>query len=131
MATEHYTYALGRRKSSTARARLTNGKGAITVNGVPAKDYFADSPMFMHQLGEPFRAIQDNKYNVSIVVSGGGHAGQIDAIKLAISKALVIKNESLKDTLKKADLLGRDPRERERKKFGLKGARKKRQFTKR
>ncbi len=131
MAAEHYTYALGRRKSSTARARLTNGKGVMTVNGVSAEDYFASSPMFMHELGEPFRAIEDNKYDVSIVVSGGGHSGQVDAIKLAISKALVIKNESLKDTLKKADLLGRDPRERERKKFGLKGARKQRQFTKR
>ena len=109
---EHYSYALGRRKSSTARARLTNGKGNITINGVVAKDYFADSPMFMHELGHPFRAIEDNKYDVSIVVSGGGHAGQVDAIKLAISKALVIKNESLKDTLKKADLLARDPRER-------------------
>lgn len=131
MATEHYTYALGRRKSSTARVRLTNGKGIMTVNGVPAKEYFADSPMFLHELGQPFRVIEDNKFDASIVVSGGGHSGQVDAIKLAISKALVIKNESLKDTLKKADLLGRDPRERERKKFGLKGARKQRQFTKR
>ena len=131
MAAEHYSYALGRRKSSTARARVTNGKGNITVNGVTAEAYFAGSPMFMHELGQPFRAIEDNKFDVSIVVSGGGHAGQVDAIKLAISKALVIKNDSLKDTLKKADLLGRDPRERERKKFGLKGARKQRQFTKR
>ena len=128
---EHYTYALGRRKSATARVRLTNGKGKITVNGVPAEQYFADSGMLLHELKAPFRAIEDEKYDASVVVDGGGHAGQIDAIKLAISKALANKNESLKGTLKKADLLGRDPREKERKKFGLKGARKQRQFTKR
>lgn len=128
---EHYTYALGRRKSATARVRLTNGKGNITVNGVAADEYFAGSAMLLNELKTPFRVIEDEKYDVSIVVSGGGHAGQVDAIKLAISKALAIKNESLKGTLKKADLLGRDPREKERKKFGLKGARKQRQFTKR
>jgi len=131
MSAEHYTYAIGRRKSSTAKIRLTNGKGIITVNGKPASEYFANSGMFMHELSAPFRAIEDTKFDVSVVVDGGGHAGQVDAIKLGISKALAIKNESLKGTLKKAELLGRDPRERERKKFGLKGARKQRQFTKR
>lgn len=128
---EHYTYAIGRRKSATARVRLTNGKGVITVNGSPAEEYFANSGMLLNELKAPYRAIEDDKFDASVVVSGGGHAGQIDAIKLAISKALAIKNESLKGTLKKADLLGRDPREKERKKFGLKGARKQRQFTKR
>ena len=128
---EHYTYAIGKRKSATAKIRLTNGKGDITVNGVPAAEYFADSPSFMSSILAPFNAIEDNKYNVSAVVDGGGHSGQTDAIKKGIAKALVIKNESLKDTLRKADLLGRDPRQRERKKFGLKGARKQRQFTKR
>ncbi|MDO8265312.1 MAG: 30S ribosomal protein S9 [Candidatus Saccharibacteria bacterium] len=128
---EHYTYAIGRRKSSTAKIRLTNGKGVITVNGKPASEYFAASGMFMHALEKPFRTIEDSKFDVSVVVDGGGHAGQVDAIVLGISKALAEKNESLKSTLKKAELLGRDPRERERKKFGLKGARKQRQFTKR
>ena len=128
---EHYTYALGRRKSSTARVRVTNGKGAITINGVAAADYLAASPTLTHELDAPFRVIEDNKFDVSVVVSGGGHAGQVDAIKLAISKALAEKNEALKGTLKKAGLLSRDPREKERKKFGLKGARKQRQFTKR
>ena len=128
---EHYSYALGRRKRATARVRITNGKGNITINGVSAEDYFAGSDMLLEDMKTPFRAIDDNKFDASIMVSGGGHVGQVDAIKLGISKALVIKNESLKDTLKKADLLGRDPRERERKKFGLKGARKQRQFTKR
>ncbi|MDB5177455.1 MAG: ribosomal protein, partial [Candidatus Saccharibacteria bacterium] len=73
----------------------------------------------------------ENKYAISAHVSGGGHDGQIEAIRLGISKALVAMNEDLKSTLKRADLLGRDPREKERKKFGLKGARKQRQFTKR
>jgi small subunit ribosomal protein S9 len=128
---QHYTYAIGRRKSATARVRLTNGKGIITVNGKPAEEYFASSGLLLHELVAPFRVIQDNKYDASVIVSGGGHNGQIDAIKLGIAKALTEKNENLKGTLKKADLLGRDPREKERKKFGLKGARKQRQFTKR
>ena len=131
MATEHYTYALGRRKSSTAKVRLTNGKGIITINGRPASEYLAGSPLLLHALEEPFRIIEDKKYDVSAVVDGGGHVGQVDAIKLGISKALAEKNEALKGTLKRAGLLGRDPREKERKKFGLKGARKQRQFTKR
>ncbi|MCA9328656.1 30S ribosomal protein S9 [Candidatus Saccharibacteria bacterium] len=131
MAAEHYTYALGRRKSSTAKIRLTNGKGNITVNGKAAEEYFAGSAMFLNELQAPFKAIEDSKYDVSAVVDGGGHAGHVDAIKLGIAKALAEKNESLKGTLRKAELLGRDPREKERKKFGLKGARKQRQFTKR
>ena len=81
---------------------------------------------------EPFIALDNvNKFDVSAVVSGGGHEGQADAIRLGISKALVVLNEDFKSTLKRADLLSRDSREKERKKFGLKGARKQRQFTKR
>ena len=131
MATKGYFYGLGRRKSATARVRVMNGKGSILVNGVTAKEYFADSAMLLKELEKPFEVIDNNKYDVTVVVSGGGHAGQVDAIRLGIAKALVASNEDLKATLKKAELLGRDPRERERKKFGLKGARKQRQFTKR
>lgn len=132
MAANNYFYALGRRKSSTARVRLTAGKGEISVNGKPAAEYFAGSKNLLTELERPFAVLeQENKYNVSAVVSGGGHAGQVDAIRLGIAKALTIMNEDLKSTLKRADLLGRDPREKERKKFGLKGARKQRQFTKR
>lgn len=127
-----YSYALGRRKSATARVRLTKGKGVMTVNDKPAGDYFADSKYLLAKLEEPFTAVDLNgKYDVSAVVSGGGHEGQIEAIRLAIAKALVVSQEDLKSTLKRADLLGRDSREKERKKFGLKGARKQRQFTKR
>lgn len=132
MAKDNYFYALGRRKTATARVRLQSGKGVITVNGKPAAEYFSDSQYLLSKLQQPF-AVLDlvNKHDVSAVVSGGGHDGQIEAIRLGISKALTIMNGDLKATLKRADLLGRDPRERERKKFGLKGARKQRQFTKR
>lgn len=129
----HYYYALGRRKSATARVRVANGKGAITINGVSAEEYFAGSKALLTELVKPFTVLEipTKDYDVSVVVSGGGHVGQVDAIRLGIAKALVEKDESLKSTLRRADLLGRDSRERERKKFGLKGARKQRQFTKR
>lgn len=129
---KNYFYALGRRKSSTARVRLMNGKGNVVVNGKPATEYFDASKYLLHELERPFQVLEiENKYDVSVVVSGGGHSSQVDAIRLGIAKALAVMNEDLKSTLKRADLLGRDPREKERKKFGLKGARKQRQFTKR
>ncbi len=130
--TKGYFYALGRRKSSTARVRLINGKGDVTINGQPASEYFDTSKALLHELQRPFMVLEiENKYDVSVVVSGGGHSSQVDAIRLGISKALAVMNEDLKSTLRRADMLGRDPREKERKKFGLKGARKQRQFTKR
>jgi len=133
MATPHYHYALGRRKSSTARVRLQNGKGKLTVNSKDVNEYFADSKYIMHELMKPFAVLELEaaKFDISVVVSGGGHIGQADAIRLGIAKALAIMNEDLKGTLRRAELLGRDPREKERKKPGLKGARKQRQFTKR
>lgn len=126
-----YFYALGRRKSATARVRLQSGKGVITINDKPAEDYFAGSALLLKDLRAPFSVIENDKFDVSIKVSGGGHSSQVDAIKLAVSRALAEMNEDLKSTLKRADLLGRDPREKERKKFGLRSARKQRQFTKR
>lgn len=132
MAANSYFYALGRRKSATARVRLQGGKGTIVVNGKPAEEYFAGSQLLLNELNQPFVALQqENKYDITVRVTGGGHAGQVDAIRLGIAKALALMNEDLKGTLKRADLLSRDPREKERKKFGLKGARKQRQFTKR
>lgn len=132
MAVQNYFYSLGRRKSATARVRLTGGKGQITINGHPASEYFADSGALIRELNRPFAIVElENKYDVSAVVSGGGHGGQADAIRLGIAKALTLINPDLKATLRRAELLGRDPREKERKKFGLKGARKQRQFTKR
>lgn len=132
MAEQTYHYALGRRKSATARVRLQGGKGTITVNDKPAAEYFADSKYLLAKLDEPFKAVEiENKFDITVRVTGGGHDGQIEAIRLGITKALILLNGDLKSTLKRADLLSRDPREKERKKFGLKGARKQRQFTKR
>ena len=132
MAAQNYFYGLGRRKSATARVRVMTGKGKITINGKDAADYFENSKALLAELQKPFLILElQNKFDVTVVVSGGGHSGQVDAIRLGIAKSLTVMNEDLKSTLKRADLLGRDPRERERKKFGLKGARKQRQFTKR
>jgi small subunit ribosomal protein S9 len=132
MAANSYFYALGRRKSATARVRLQGGKGNIVVNDKPAEAYFADSKYLLSKLQQPFVVLEiENKFDISVRVTGGGHDGQIEAIRLGIAKALVEMDENLKSTLKRADLLGRDSREKERKKFGLKGARKQRQFTKR
>ena len=129
---KNYFYALGRRKSVTARAQLMTGKGSITINSKPAEEYFANSTQLLYEINQPFNVLEQNgKYDVTVVVSGGGMSGQAIAIRLAISKALVLINEDFKQTLRRADLLGRDPREKERKKYGLKGARKQRQFTKR
>lgn len=128
----NYFYALGRRKSATARVRLQNGKGNIVINGKPAEEYLAGSKNLLNEIQKPFTVLeQNNKYDVSARVTGGGSNGQVGAIQLGIAKALATMNEDLRSTLKRADLLGRDPREKERKKFGLKGARKQRQFTKR
>jgi small subunit ribosomal protein S9 len=135
MVKDTYFYALGRRKSATARVRLQSakggGKGVITINHKPADEYFSGSEYLLKELKEPFVVIEKDNFDVSVIVSGGGSAGQVDAIKLGISKTLAAMNEDLKGTLKRAELLGRDPREKERKKFGLKKARKQRQFTKR
>lgn len=130
---EHYYYGLGRRKTSTARVRVLNGKGNLTINGKPGADYFTDSKYLLQEMSKPFTVLEleKNKYDISVIVSGGGHHGQAEAIRLGIAKALTVLNEDYKQTLRRAELLGRDSRMKERKKFGLKGARKQRQFTKR
>lgn len=127
-----YFYGLGRRKSASARVRISGGSGKFIINDHTAEDYFANSKNLLNELTKPFTAVDlVNKFDVSVKVIGGGYSGQADAIILGISKALAVMNEDLRSTLRRADLLGRDPREKERKKFGLKGARKQRQFTKR
>ncbi len=133
MADKHYYYALGRRKAATARVRLMNGTGKFVVNNLELSAFLDESKYLEHDLMRPFAALEldPKKYDVTVVVAGGGQHGQVESIRLGISKALAIMNEDLKGTLRKADLLGRDPRKKERKKFGLKGARKQRQFTKR
>ena len=132
MAKNDYFYGLGRRKAATARARLTGSKGVITVNGKTAADYLDGNTTLLAELTDPLAVIGKQKeLDVSLVISGGGLSGQVDAAKLAIAKAISIMNEDLRSTLKKAGLLKRDPREKERKKYGLRSARKREQYSKR
>lgn len=132
VATKKYTYGLGRRKSATATVRLYKGKGEITVNGKPALEYLSGNKTYLAEITDPLALAEKQKeFDVSVIVKGGGLAGQVDAIKLAISKALVVEAADLKPALKKAGMIKRDPREKERKKYGLRSARKKEQFSKR
>lgn len=132
MAKNDYFYGLGRRKAATARARLQGGKGVVTVNGKPANEYFSENTTLLAELTDPLALIGKQKeLDVSLVISGGGLAGQVDAAKLAIAKAISVMNEELRSTLKKGGMLKRDPREKERKKYGLRSARKREQFSKR
>lgn len=133
MATKDtYIYGLGRRKAATARVRLYAGKGEITINDKPALEYLSGNKSYLAEITDPLAlAGKQNEYNVSVKVAGGGLAGQVDAIKLALSKALTTEMADLRPVLKKAGFLKRDPREKERKKYGLRSARKKEQFSKR
>ncbi len=133
MATKNqYSYGLGRRKAATARARLYKGKGEITINGKPALEYLSGDKSKLAEITDPLALTQKQKdYDITIVVKGGGLAGQVDAIKLAISKAITTEAADLRPILKKAGFVKRDPREKERKKYGLRSARKKEQFSKR
>ena len=132
MAEKKYTYGLGRRKSATARARLYKGKGKITINDKEALDYLSGNKTYLAEITDPLALAQKQKdYDITIKVKGGGLAGQVDAIKLAISKALTLEAPDLRPVLKKAGFIKRDPREKERKKYGLRSARKKEQFSKR
>jgi small subunit ribosomal protein S9 len=132
MAEGKYFYGLGRRKSATARARLYAGKGKVTINDKPANEYLNDNTSLLAEVTDPLALIGKQKeFDITIRVSGGGLSGQVDAIKLAIAKAITVAHSDLRSTLKKADMLMRDPREKERKKYGLRSARKREQFSKR
>ncbi len=129
---DHYIYGLGRRKSATARVRLYKGSGEIIINDKPALEYLSNNKAYLAEITDPLAlAEKQNEYNVSIKVAGGGLAGQVDAIKLALSKALTTEIADLRPVLKKAGFLKRDPREKERKKYGLRSARRREQFSKR
>lgn len=127
-----YFYGLGRRKAATARARLYKGKGNVTINDKPASAYLSDNKTLLAEITDPLALVNKQKeFDVTVKVSGGGLAGQVDAIKLAIAKALTTGHADLRSTLKKAEFLRRDPREKERKKYGLRSARKREQYSKR
>lgn len=132
MAKNDYHYGLGRRKNATARARLFKGKGEVTINGKPVADYLSRNEALMSELVQPLVLIGKQKdYDISLLVRGGGMNGQVEAGKLAVAKAVSAMNDDLRSTLKRAGHLKRDPREKERKKYGLRSARKKEQFSKR
>lgn len=132
MAEKSYFYGLGRRKEATARARLYAGKGSITINNKPVSEYLNKNTSLEAELTDPLALVGKQKdFDITLLIKGGGTAGQVDAAKLAIAKALATINDDLKGSLKKAGFLRRDSRVIERKKYGLKGARKREQFSKR
>jgi small subunit ribosomal protein S9 len=123
--------SLGRRKTSVARVVLNEGSGEIIVNGVEGKEYF---PITVQQfkLQQPFKLTgTEGKYDVTATIDGGGTTGQVEALRLGIARALVKIDPEHKPKLKAEDLMTRNPREVERKKFGRKKARKRYQFSKR
>jgi small subunit ribosomal protein S9 len=131
MATQQYFAAVGRRKTSVARARLVPGTGEIIVNGLPIDRYFGGD-IWTAQVQEPFHLVnQFGRYNIDVKVLGGGRSGQAGAIRHAVSRALVAADETLRPVLRKGGMLTRDARAKERKKYGLKRARKAPQYTKR
>jgi len=124
-------YGTGRRKTSTARVHLRQGSGVITVNQRPFDEYFPNDVLKMI-IKQPFSLTETNdKFDLVITVDGGGPSGQAGAIRHGISRALQVYNAELRKRLKKAGLLTRDPRMKERKKYGQKGARARFQFSKR
>ena len=126
-----YFYGTGRRKHSVARVRLYAGTGNITVNGRDIDDYFGldTLKLIVRQPMELTNTI--GKFDIVCTVAGGGVSGQAGAIRHGISRALLLFDPELRSALKKAGFLTRDPRMKERKKYGLKGARRAPQFSKR
>ena len=129
MAVEHY--GTGRRKTSTARVFLRPGTGTIKVNRVPLEARFPTESL-RTQILEPLALSEAaEKFDILATAAGGGISGQAGALRLGIARALVKSNPELRPRLKKAGMLTRDPRVKERKKYGLAGARKRFQFSKR
>ena len=124
-------YGTGRRKTSTARVHLRQGSGQIVVNQRPLDQYFGNEVLKMI-IKQPLSLTETaDKFDIVVTVDGGGPSGQAGAIRHGISRALQIYNVELRKRLKKAGLLTRDPRMKERKKYGQKGARARFQFSKR
>ena len=123
--------ATGRRKSSVARVRLVPGEGKVVINGREMNDYFGLETLKLI-VNQPLELTETkDKYDILVNVIGGGFSGQAGAIRHGISRALCKADPELRGTLKKAGLLTRDPRMKERKKYGLKAARRAPQFSKR
>ncbi len=129
--TEDFYRGTGRRKESVARVRIYPGSGEFTVNGVSLDRYFPNRRYRIEVLSALVELELKDSFDVVVKVEGGGMSGQAGALKLGIARALVESDESLRADLKKGGYLTRDARMKERKKYGLKGARKKPQFSKR
>ena len=126
-----YFYGTGRRKKSVARVRLYPGTGAITINGRDIDEYFGLETLKLI-VNQPFGVTETTgKFDIIALVNGGGISGQAGAIRHGLARALVKADEAYKPALKAAGFLRRDPRMKERKKYGLKGARRAPQFSKR
>ena len=126
-----YFYGTGRRKSSVARVRIYPGTGNITINGRDIDDYFGLETLKLI-INQPFGVTGTaGKFDIVANVTGGGISGQADAIRHGVSRALLLADETYRPLLKKSGFLTRDPRMKERKKYGLKAARRAPQFSKR
>jgi small subunit ribosomal protein S9 len=126
-----YFYGTGRRKSSVARVRLYPGSGKITINGRDVDDYFGLETLKLI-INQPFGVTgTEGKFDIVANVTGGGISGQAGAIRHGVARALLLADDSYRALLKKAGFLTRDPRMKERKKYGLKAARRAPQFSKR
>ena len=126
-----YFYGTGRRKKSVARVRLYPGTGAVTINGRDVNDYFGLETL-KYIVNQPFGVTDTvGKFDIVANVQGGGFSGQAGAIRHGVARALLSADENYKPLLKKAGFLTRDPRMKERKKYGLKAARRAPQFSKR
>ena len=131
MTAQNVIWSTGRRKKAIARVRLLAGSGEILVNKKPLEEYF-DRPTLKMIIRQPIEAANvGNKFNIIATVKGGGKSGQAGALRHGISRAIALTGEELRILLRKKGFLTRDPRKRERKKYGQKGARKKFQWTKR
>ena len=131
MAEEQRFEATGRRKTSVARVRIRPGSGQIIINGRTVEDYLRRDALEMIMV-QPLQLTETrDKFDIQISSNGGGLRGQAGAMSLGIARALVSSDPTLRATLKRAGFLTRDPREKERKKYGLKRARKAQQYTKR
>ena len=126
-----YFYGTGRRKSSVARVRLFPGTGNITINGRDIEEYFGLETLKL-VINQPFGVTGTmGKFDIVANVKGGGFSGQAGAIRHGVARALLLADETYRPALKKAGFLTRDPRMKERKKYGLKAARRAPQFSKR
>lgn len=127
-----FHYGTGRRKTAVARVRLYPGSGSVTVNGKSIREYFGGRQIYEVSILQPLRLTGTlERYDVKAKVVGGGVSGQAGAVRHGIARALARSDDELRPLLKKAHLLTRDPRVKERKKVGLKRARKAPQYTKR